>query len=160
MEEQTNVPQFTKTKLAGRYFTDHLNDTLANVLIPASITLFIIGLLPIIYGFFVGLYYLFLFVFSAILVLATVGLIFLNQNNILVKLWSVEPNMDAAINASRIGTPIMLGVCGAILVVVLILTIVSWKYTNRRGKYIGILIVCGLIFLWSFAFAFVPVTAR
>ena len=146
MNENKNIPQIPNTRLARRDFGDRIYDSSANIAIALMVLAMFFAFLPLTLA--LGYFFLvfLLVMFSILIVVVTVGLVFTIEGNILSKLWSLvgDFNIEKAVEVQGIVEPIIL----SLLAIFLVITIcgVFTKTRIRKGKYIAIFVV-GLIMI-------------
>ena len=106
----------------------HVGKILSNVSIVATALTLLLTLLPFIH---VGYILLIVFVCGAI-VLFTLGLVFLEENNIVSKLWGTISNTDVLTEIAMTGIPICFGVAMGTAVVSLILLLCGKEKCSWR----------------------------
>lgn len=130
-------------------FRFRLYDTCLNLTFFVMFILFFTAISPIIYALFVVVYVLLVFLVSAVIVLGTAGLIFLNPDNFIVKLWSYLSNLDTnrAIALQQNVGPVFIGILGGLLVLSILGYIFKWR--DEKFKPIVVFILGGLVFVIS-----------
>ena len=128
-------------------FLNRLYDTFANLTIFLSVVALLVAFAPLVYvGFLFG-YVLIAVIISVFLILFTIGLIFTVENNIVSQMWKTISNLDAnkAVSFQALTGPIILGVIGVLLVLLVVGFII--KMNKTKTKPIVVMVVGGLSFV-------------
>lgn len=152
-----------KTLLERTTYSQRIISTLTKYSLVLGILTFVFGLLPLIWVVVFLPYSFFVIMLTITIVIGTVGLVFLVEDNIVSKLWSgVEHFSDSApifVNIQTTVAPILGGVALVISIISLIL-VISTKFRPNKGKDLAFTIIGLILALVGFFFGIVALSSN
>ena len=152
-----------KTLLERTTYSQRIISTLTKYSLVLGILTLVFGLLPLIWVVVFLPYAFFVIMFIITIVIGTLGLIFLVEDNIVSKLWSgVEHFSDSVpifVNIQTTVAPILGGVALVISIISLIL-VISTKFRPNKGKDLAFTIIGLILALVGFFFGIVALSSN
>ncbi len=143
--EPEKIAKPTKTRLEKIYGVRHLADIFVGLAIFLTVANFLLAIMPLTAALFIAIYFMFIFMITVVVVVATVGLIFTIKDNFISKMWASigHVDMNVFMNVQQIVFPITLSLQAALFALALIFTIIDRK-KEGIGSRVAAIVICGV----------------